>query len=53
MPHVQIIVEEPDVCFNACTAVAQSREERHTTPVVVVRVAGYRDDVPRKIRRVP
>lgn len=44
---VEFFVEEPDVCFHARAAPVDGVEERDAAPVVVVRVAGDRDDVSR------
>lgn len=50
MAHVEIVVEQPDVCFDADTAGLQRREERHLSPVVIVRMTADGDDVPGNVR---
>lgn len=52
MPDVEVVVAQPDVCFDADAAGAQGSEERRTAPVVVVRVAWDREDAAEEVEGV-
>ena len=45
MPYVQLVVDQPDICFSACTSGVDGGVEGDRSPVVIVRVAIDRVDV--------
>ena len=49
MPNKKIILECPDVRFNASTTSADGREERFFAPVVIVRMTRNSVDVGRDV----
>ena len=53
MPNKQLIIKKPYIGFCAGTACSQAREQWDTAPVVIVGMAGYGEDVPGEIGRVP
>lgn len=53
MPHEEIAVYQPDVGLNSGAAGPERGKERYPTPVVVVRVAWDREDIPEKVGGIP
>lgn len=51
MAHVEFLINQPDVRLNTDAASLDSREEGNGSPIIVVRVACYRYDIPCSICR--
>lgn len=49
----EVVVAQPDVCLDARAACVEGGEKGDFPPVVVVGVAGYWQDVPEKVGRIP